>query len=354
MLIFDMERWKQILKNTISEASILALELGLDAQEIEKVSKTFPLRITPRILSLIKATGGASGPIGRQFIPTEQELQNSSDLLIDPLGEEPHSPCPNVVQRYPDRCMLYVSGACASYCRFCTRKRRVGCQTAIKANELEAAFRFIETNSAIRDVLVSGGDPLLLDDKRLDEILTRLRAIPHVEIIRIGSRVPFALPERITKELCQILRRHNPVYLNLHFNHPAELDAPTKKAITKLADAGISLGSQTVLLRGVNDNATTMRTLMHELLKVRIRPYYLFQCDLIRGAEHFRTPISTGVDIIRSLQGFTSGMAVPHFAVDTPGGVGKVPFVPNYIEGIDGKTIHLKVYDGNTVDYPDI
>lgn len=349
-----MQRWKQILKKTISDSALIAKELGLNAKEIEQVAETFPLRITPRILSLIKATGGAAGPIGRQFVPTAQELQDSEDLLIDPLGEDPHSPCPNVVQRYPDRCMLYVSGACAAYCRFCTRKRRVGCKSIINEAELEEAFRFIEANSAIRDVLVSGGDPLLLDDERIDAILTRLRAISHVEIIRIGSRVPFALPERITRHLCQILRRHNPVYLNLHFNHPAELDNQARAALCRLADAGLSLGSQTVLLRGVNDDARTMRTLMHELLKVRVRPYYLFQCDLVRGAEHFRTPISTGVEIIRSLQGFTSGMAVPHFAVDTPGGVGKVLFVPNYIEGKDGKTIHLRVYDGNTVDYPDI
>lgn len=348
-----MERWKETLKRSISDSSVIANELGLNAEEIERVSKTFPLRLTSRILSIIKATGGAKGPIGRQFIPTLEEFRESSDLLTDPLGEDPHSPCPNVVQRYPDRCMLYVSGACAAYCRFCTRKRRVGCRSSIDDGELEEAFRFIETNTAIRDVLVSGGDPLLLDDDRLDAILTRLRAVPHVEIIRIGSRIPFSLPERITKKLCRILRKHNPLYLNLHFNHPAELDEPARRAVGRLADAGISLGSQTVLLRGVNDNSETMRTLMHELLKVRIRPYYLFQCDLVRGTEHFRTPISTGIDIIRSLQGFTSGMAVPHFAVDTPGGVGKVPFVPNYVEGRDGKVVHLRVYDGKTVDYPD-
>jgi lysine 2,3-aminomutase len=347
-----MEKWRNILRRSLTDPAELARRFGAPATPIRNAAEKFPLRISPHYLSLIREAGDA---LYRQCVPDERELEYSPDLLEDPLGEEARSPAPCIVHRYVDHCLFLVSNECATYCRFCTRKRRFGCGGArpIGRDELAAGIAYVAAHPEIRDVLVSGGDPLLLEDGELDAVLTSLRAIPHVEIIRIGTRVPCMLPERITNNLCRMLKKHHPLYVNVHFNHPEELVEPSLEALGRLADAGIVLGSQTVLLRGVNDDPAVMKKLMEKLLAARVRPYYLLQMDLVRGGEHFRTPLETGVKIIDALRGHTSGLAVPHFIIDLPEGRGKVEMIPQYLRRRNGRTVIFRNHLGKECEYPD-
>lgn len=346
-----MEQWQKSLKNALTDPSELAKRFDLSEEAIRRVAAVFPFRITRYYLSLIRAKGD---PIYRQCVPDELELRESGDLMDDPLGEEDLTPAPCVVHRYPDHCLLLVSNCCACYCRFCTRKRKFRTPMCVDEASVARGIEYIASNPAIRDVLVSGGDPFLLDTDRLESILSRLRAIEHVDFIRIGTRTPCVLPERINRRLVSMLRQYHPLFINVHFNHPDEITPQAAAALNRLADAGIPLGSQTVLLRGVNDDAEVIRLLMRRLLTARVRPYYLFQSDLIYGTEHFRTPLSTGLDIMKKLRGWTSGMAVPHFAIDLPCGGGKVPLVPDYLERVDGRVYTFRNFRGIPYRYPDI
>ncbi len=343
-----MEEWKQVLAKSIVKPADLEKHLAVDAQSIADVVKEFPMRITPMWMKLIKEKGS---PFWRQVVPIPEELADTADA--DPLHEDVDSPVPHLVHRYPDRVLFMVTNQCPIYCRFCTRKRLVGKSGFLKKGEIDRAIEYIRKHTEIRDVILSGGDPLLLPDPLLERILKLLRDIPHLELIRIGTRVPGSLPERITPTLCKILQKYHPLFMNLHFNHPDELTPEVYKACEMLADAGVPLGSQTVILKGVNDNPATMKQLMHVLLKARIRPYYLYQADTTRGANHFRTPVECGMSIIQSIQGHTSGMAVPHFVIDAPDGGGKIPLLPDgYLIKIDNKKVTLKNYENKTFSYP--
>jgi lysine 2,3-aminomutase len=343
-----MEPWQHSLKDSLTHPDELAQRFGIDSRPLTEVVRHYPMRITPHYLGLIQEIGD---PIWRQCVPDPLELATDGSL-IDPLGEENLSPVPTVVHRYSDRVLFLVSGTCAVYCRFCTRKRKVGCAgMAAEATALTAGLDYIAGNRAIRDVIISGGDPLLLEDEILADLLGRLRAIPHVEIIRIGSRVPVTLPDRITPRLCGILRRVHPLYFNTHFNHPREITPESTEACTRLAAAGMPLGNQTVLLQGINDDSRTMAELMKGLLKIRVRPYYLHHMDLVQGGGHFRTPVETGIEIIRALRGPVSGLAIPHYVIDLPGGKGKIPVTPEYVESL-GETAVLRSPAGERVEIP--
>lgn len=313
-----------------------------DLERLQDAVNNFEFRISPAMVDLIQEPGD---PIWRQYVPDLQEL-DVVDGVLDSLNEDADSPVPNITHRYPDRALFLVSPVCAAYCRFCTRRRKVGDPDKIPMSELESAFRYLEEHTEIRDVILSGGDPLLLSDRRLDQILSRLRAIPHLEIIRIGSRVPCHLPERITPELCAIFKKYHPFYINTHFNHPAELTPAAVQALGMLADAGIPLGCQTVLLKGVNDDPDIMKQLMQKLLAARVRPYYIYMCDNVAGVEHFKTTVEKGLEIIEALRGWTSGLAVPHFVIDAPGGGGKIPLLPEYVESITEDEVVMRNYAG--------
>ena len=343
-----MEPWQQSLKESLTDPAVLAARFGLDPVPLIEVAARYPLRITPHYLGLIE---GPDDPLWRQCVPDPREL-DAMGLDIDPLAEEEHAPVPAVVHRYPDRALLLAGTSCAVYCRFCTRKRKVGCVgQQLSFGALLDGIAYIERTPAIRDVLLSGGDPLLLPDLLLGEVLGRLARIPHVEMIRIGSRVPVTLPERVTDGLCQVLRRHHPLYLNTHFNHPRELTPEAAEACRRLADAGVPLGNQTVLLRGVNDDPATMAELLRGLLRLRVRPYYLHQMDLVAGTGHFRTRVETGLAILGALRGSLTGMAIPHYVIDLPGGKGKVPLLPETVELL-GETVVLRTPGGERVAYP--
>ena len=343
-----MEEWKQALIQSIVKPADLEKHLGVEAKSIENVVKEFPMRITPMWMKLIKEKGD---PFWRQVVPIPEELTDEAN--DDPLHEDVDSPVPHLVHRYPDRVLFMVTNQCPIYCRFCTRKRLVGKSGFLKKGEIDRAIEYIREHSEIRDVILSGGDPLLLSDRLLERILGLLRDIPHLELIRIGTRVPGSLPERVTPALCEMLRQYHPLFMNLHFNHPDELTPEVHKACGMLADAGVPLGSQTVILKDVNDNPETMKRLMHALLKARIRPYYLYQADTTRGANHFRTPVECGMNIIQLIQGHTSGMAVPHFVIDAPDGGGKIPLLPDgYLVQIDKQKVTLKNYEDKTFSYP--
>ena len=318
--------------------------------DIYQVSLRYPVRISNYYAGLIKHQGD---PIWRQCMPDIRELEDTLQCP-DPLNEDSLSPVPGLIHRYPDRVVLLVSRRCPVYCRFCMRKRLVGSGDApMSASDLKLALEYIASHPAIHDVILSGGDPLMLDDDALYQVLSGLRAISHIAIIRIGSRVPVTLPERVTPELCSMLKCFHPLYINTHFNHPAEITDDSSRACTLLADAGIPLGNQTVLLRDVNDSIETMRELMTGLLRVRVKPYYLHQIDLVRGTAHFRTPVSSGLEIIRALRGHVSGLAVPHYVIDLPGGKGKVAILPDEMER-DGDVLLLRTYSGQQVTYRDI
>jgi lysine 2,3-aminomutase len=342
-----METWQKILRASIVRPGDLTRRFGIDHRPLEAVAERYPMRVNPYYLGLIREVGD---PIWRQAVPSAEELQDKV-CCDDPLDEENQSPVPNLVHRYPDRALFLVCAECAMYCRFCTRKRKVGGENMlINRQTIEAGLDYIRSQPQIRDVILSGGDPLLLSDENLDWILKALRAIPTVEIIRIGTRVPVVLPQRITPTLVKVLRRYHPLYLNTHFNHPDEITDTAAKACSRLADAGIPLGNQTVLLRGVNDDAAIMKRLMQKLLAIRVRPYYIYQADMVQGTDHFRTTVEEGLEIIRALRGHTTGMAVPAYVIDAPGGGGKIPLLPDYLQSI-GEEVVLRNYQGEEYSY---
>jgi len=342
-----MEEWRRLVKETITKPEELAKVLDIDVEEVKRVHNRFPLRVNPYYLSLIQEKGDA---IWKQTIPDAQELVSTGE--IDPLAEEEDSPVPSITHRYPDRVLFYVSHICPTYCRFCTRKRKVADPKSIPRDAIERGLEYIRQHPEVRDVIVSGGDPVMMADSKLKYILKHLRAIQHVEIIRIGSRAPVTLPQRITEELCDMLKQYHPLYLNTHFNHPCEITPESKKACEMLADAGIPLGNQTVLLKGVNDKSEVMKELVQKLLAIRVKPYYIYQADLVMGTDHFRTSVQAGLDIIEALRGHTSGLAVPHYVIDAPGGGGKIAVIPNPIVSFDDKEIVLKNYEGHLYRYP--
>jgi len=312
-----------------------------------------PVGITPYYMSLV-SRDDPNQPLRRTVIPTTGEFSRASGEADDPLGEDGHSPVPGLVHRYPDRVLLLVLDFCSTYCRYCTRSRVVGHGELIPSEaRLEKAFEYIRQTPAIRDVLLSGGDPLAMSEERLDWILTRLREIPHVEFVRLGTKMPAVLPQRITPQLCRVLRKFHPLWMSLHFVHPDECTPESQRACNRLADAGIPLGSQTVLLKGVNDNVETMKELVHRLLLMRVRPYYLYQCDPISGSAHFRTSVAKGLEIIEGLRGHTTGYAVPNYVIDAPGGGGKIPLQPNYVVGREGDDLLLRNYENKVFRYPD-
>ena len=346
-----MSEWQRILKEeSIATLDKLAEKFGsevIDVEALRPAFENFQMRITPAALEQIKEVGD---PMWNQYVPTVQEL-DIHDGIIDSLDEDADSPVPNITHRYPDRVLFLVSPVCASYCRFCTRRRKVGDPEKIPLNQYDSAFEYIRSHPEIRDVIMSGGDPMMLSDRRLEYILQRLREIPHVEIIRLGSRITSHLPDRITPEVCEIIKKYHPVYMNTHFNHPSELTPASVAALGRLADAGVPLGCQTVLLKGVNDDPKVMLELMQKLLKARVRPYYIYMADQVAGGEHFRTTVQKGLEIIQALRGWTSGLAVPHFVIDSPGGGGKVPLLPEYVESITDDEVVFRNYQGRRFVY---
>jgi len=320
--------------------------------EILKEEFLDPLNITPYYLSLIDTTDIKNDPVYKQCFPSPEELNVEKCDMVDPLAEEEDSPVPGITHRYPDRVLFLVSNVCAMYCRHCTRKRKVGNVDYIPDREtILKGIEYIRGNPAIRDVLLSGGDPLMLPDKYLDWILSELDNIPHVEVVRIGTRVPVVLPCRITDELVEMLKGHHPLWINTHFNHPKEVTPASREALRKLADAGIPLGNQCVLLAGVNDCPQIMKRLFQKLVQNRVRPYYMFQCDLSEGLSHFRTSVSKGIEIIENLVGHTSGFAVPTYVIDAPGGGGKIPVMPNYLISSTTNKVVLRNYEGVITTY---
>ncbi len=343
-----MQAWQQSMRQAMVDPAELAERFGIDSAPLREVARRYPMRISPYYLNLIEEPGD---PLWRQCVPDVRELSDPTPSP-DPLDEARLSPTPAVVHRYPDRVLLLAGGDCATYCRFCTRKRKLGCSSmTVSETDLAAGIDYIASRSEVRDVLLSGGDPLLLEDDELEAILQRLVAIPHVEMVRIGSGLPVTLPERITDNLCKLLRRFSPLYLNTHFNHPRELTPQAAAACARLADAGIVLGNQTVLLRGVNDSADTLATLWRGLLQLRVRPYYLHHMDLVRGTGHFRTRIEAGLEILQTLRGSLSGMALPHYVIDAPGGRGKIPLLPEYLLELGDKA-RLRTADGEIIQFP--
>jgi lysine 2,3-aminomutase len=345
-----MSDWQKIVHESVDTLDKLAERFGRDVIDVEGLKPAFDnfqMRITPAVLAQIQEVGD---PMWQQYVPTTQEL-DIIDGVIDSLDEDGDSPVPNITHRYPDRALFLVSPVCASYCRFCTRRRKVGDPEKIPLNQYESAFEYIRNHPEIRDVIMSGGDPMMLSDRRLEYLFQRLREIPHVEIIRIGSRITSHLPERITPEFCEMVKKYHPVYMNTHFNHPSELTPAAIAALGRLADAGVPLGCQTVLLRGVNDDPSVMKELMQKLLKARVRPYYIYMADQVAGGEHFRTNVEKGLEIVKALRGWTSGLAVPHFVIDAPGGGGKVPLLPEYVEEINDDEVIFRNYAGERYVY---
>ena len=346
--------WKWQVKNRIETLEDLKKYVTLTPEEEEGVKKTLQtlrMAITPYYISLIDPNN-PDCPVRKQAVPTGKETYQSPADLLDPLHEDEDSPVPGLTHRYPDRVLLLITDMCSMYCRHCTRRRFAGQKDGESAiDRIDRAIEYIAKTPQVRDVLLSGGDSLCVSDERLEYIISRVRAIPHVEIIRLGSRTPVVCPQRITDDLVNMLKKYHPVWLNTHFNHPQEVTKEAAEACAKLANAGIPLGNQTVLLRGVNDCVNTMKKLMHELVKMRVRPYYIYQCDLSMGIEHFRTPVSKGIEIIEGLRGHTSGYAVPTFVVDAPGGGGKTPVMPQYvISQAPGKVV-LRNFEGVITTY---
>jgi lysine 2,3-aminomutase len=350
--------WRWQLQNRIKTLNDLQRMLVLSPDErsaIVRHTGALPFAINPYFASLIDGDNSRQA-IRRTVIPTNNEYLLSPSESIDPLGEEGDMPVPGLVHRYPDRVLFLVTGFCTVYCRYCTRSRMVGNpggEYRFSMSQWEGAINYIENHREVRDVLLSGGDPLTLSDEKLQWLLTRLRRIPHVELLRIGTKVPVVLPQRITPRLVNMLRKFHPLWMSIHFTHPDELTPENAQACNRLADAGIPLGSQTVLLKGINDNVETMKKLYQGLLKIRVKPYYLYQCDPVTGSKHFRTSVKKGLDIIAGLRGFTTGYAVPTFVVDAPGGGGKIPMLPDTVIGRDGDDILLKNHEGRLFRYPD-
>jgi lysine 2,3-aminomutase len=348
--------WRWQIANRVQTGTRLERFLTLEGVEraaMRGPGTKLPMAITPYYLSLLVGHG-ADYPLRQAVVPTINELVRMPEEADDPLGEEHQSPVEGLVHRYPDRVLFMIVDFCATYCRYCTRSRVVG-RGRLNFNQgrLEKALEYIRRTKTVRDVLLSGGDPLTLSDSQLDWLLSRLRQIKHVEIIRIGTKIPAVLPQRITRQLVRMLKRHHPLWVSLHFTHPDECTPEASQACQRLADAGIPLGSQTVLLKRINDSVETIGRLTHQLLRMRVRPYYLYQCDPICGSSHFRTPVEKGLEIIRGLRGFTSGYAVPTYVIDAPGGGGKIPLMPDYCLGREGFDIVLRNYEGKRYRYPD-
>ena len=353
----DWNDWRWQLRHRIRDVDGLQRLFALSESErktVDRIGGRLPVGITPYYASLMDPQDPFE-PIRRTMIPVGGELVRGRGEADDPLGEDDDSPVPGLVHRYPDRVLFLVTNFCATYCRYCTRARMVGHtgEHHFNTKQYERALAYIESHPEIRDVLLSGGDPLTMGDDRLDWLLGQLRAIRHVEFLRIGTKVPAVLPQRITAELLRMLRRHHPLWMSIHFMHPNELTPEVQEACERIADAGIPTGSQTVLVRGVNDDVETMKRLVHGLLRVRVRPYYLYQCDPIAGSEHLRTRVEDGLRIVGGLRGFTTGYACPTFVVDGPGGGGKIALVPDPVVGRDGDDLLLRNYAGRVVRYPD-
>ena len=350
----DWNDWRWQMRNRLDSVEALQRYVQLTPAEIRGIKLAqgrFPVAITPYWASLLDPAN-PSCPLRMQVIPTAQEHLVTRSEMVDPLAEDSHSPVPGLVHRYPDRVLLLPLNMCAAYCRYCTRSRWVGDENEMMLGaRLEGALEYLRQNKQIRDVLISGGDPLLFSDGRLDELLGSLRAIKHIEFIRIGTRVPVFLPMRINAELIRTLRRHHPLWISIHFNHPKEITPEVRQACAMLADGGFPLGSQSVLLAGINDDPEVFKRLVHELLKIRVRPYYLYQCDPVTGTSHFRTPVAKGVEIIEALRGHTTGYAVPTYVVDAPGGGGKVPIHPNYVLEHAGGVLKVRNYAGRQYTY---
>lgn len=346
--------WKWQVKNRIETLDQLKKYITLTKDEEEGVSKsleTLRMAITPYYLCLIDPNN-PNCPIRKQAIPTGEETHQAEADLLDPLHEDEDSPTPGLTHRYPDRVLFLITDMCSMYCRHCTRRRFAGQHDCESPSErIQKSIDYIARTPQIRDVLLSGGDALMVSDSMLESIIQRLRAIPHVEIIRIGSRTPVVCPQRITDDLVNMLKKYHPIWLNTHFNHPNEITAESTEACAKLANVGIPLGNQTVLLRGVNDCPNLMKRLVHGLVKMRVRPYYIYQCDLSMGLEHFRTPVSKGIEIVESLRGHTSGFSVPTFVVDAPGGGGKIPVMPTYLISQSPEKVVLRNFEGVITTY---
>jgi lysine 2,3-aminomutase len=350
----DWNDWRWQLRHMLTTAEDFARVIALtDAERagLERAPELFRTGTTPYYASLMDRSDPRC-PIRMQTLPSVRELEIRPEELDDPLGEDAHRPTPAVFHKYPDRVLLLALDRCAIYCRHCNRRRLVGGDDPTTRAQLDAAIDYIRATRAVRDVLVSGGDPLLLPTPRLDELLGRLRAIDHVEIIRLGTRVPVVLPMRVDDELCAMLRRHHPLYINTHFNHPKEITAAARAACERLVDAGIPVGNQAVLLRGVNSSVRCLRALMRALLRMRVKPYYLFQGDTALGTDHLRTPVDEAIRLLDGMRGWMSGMAIPHLVIDAPGGGGKIPIGPRYLIDMDAEWVTLRNYRGDVVRYP--
>ena len=345
-----MELWQEMLRQSVDSGKDLVERFGFDKELADRLNKLFHIRVNPYYLSLIRYPGD---PIWLQCIPDAVELEDRN-ALEDPLNEDADSPVPSITHRYPDRVLFLVTSQCSMYCRFCTRKRKVSDSTKINAKWIQDGLDYIRAHPEIRDVVLSGGDPLMVTDYVLERILSSLRAIPHVEIIRLGTKMPCVLPQRITPKLVKMLKKYHPIYVNTHFNHPWECTPEAEKACGLLADAGCPVGNQAVLMKGVNDDADVMLELHRKLLKMRVRPYYIYQADLTKGTNHFRTPVRKGLEIMDKLRGHTSGLAVPYYVIDAPGGGGKIPLLPQYVLGRNGKDIILRNFKYEIYTYPDV
>lgn len=355
--ISNWKDWKWQLRNSIRDIPTFEKLTGIKFEQnerklLDETVQKFPLCITPYYFSLIDTDDYKNDPFFKQSFPSPMELIIEKYDMKDPLAEDKDSPVPGITHRYPDRVLFHISNICSMYCRHCTRKRKVGDRDSIPdKDEINKGIEYIKNTPVVRDVLLSGGDPLMLSDDYLDWILTELRKIPHVEVIRIGTRMPVVLPYRITDELVAMLKKHHPLWINTHFNHPRAITDSSREALKKLADAGIPLGNQTVLLAGVNDCPRIMKRLVHKLVQNRVRPYYLYQCDLSEGLSHFRTPVGKGIEIMESLIGHTSGFAVPTYVIDAPGGGGKIPIMPTYLISWSTNKVVLRNYEGIITTY---
>ena len=342
-----MELWQEMVRDSVHTVDHVVKKFGIDRKTAEDLDEFFQARINPYYLSLIRYPGD---PIWLQCVPAKVELEDI-DAEEDPLHEDEMSPVPNITHRYPDRALFLVTSQCGIYCRFCTRKRKVGDYEKISMKGLESAFTYLEQHTEIRDVILSGGDPLMLTDTMLEKILQRLREIKHIEIIRLGTRMPVVLPQRITTKLVNMIKKYHPIYLNTHFNHPWEVTPESSKACEMLADAGVPVGNQMVIMKGVNDDPAVVKELMQKLLRIRVRPYYMYMADETKGANHFRTSVETGLRIVEALRGHTSGLAIPHFVIDAPGGGGKIPLLPNYVLHMDEEEIILRNFQNKVYRY---
>ena len=353
----DWIDWRWQMRNRVRTLARMEEVFRLSDDEraaAQSHSGPLPVGITPYYTSLMDRDD-PTDPLRRTHLPVMGEYQKTAGEFDDPLGEDHDTAAPGLVHRYPDRVLFLVSPLCSTYCRYCTRSRMVGeaGEYEFGTRQWEKALAYLETHTEVRDVLLSGGDPLAMSDDKLDYLLGRLRRIPHIEFVRIGTKIPTVMPMRITRDLVRVLKKHHPLWMSVHFTHPTELTPEVTESTARLADAGIPLGSQTVLLKGINDDVGLMKTLMHGLLKRRVKPYYLYQCDPIKGSAHFRTPVSKGLEIIEGLRGHTSGYAVPTYVIDAPGGGGKIPLIPQYVVGREGDDLLLRNFEGNVYRYTD-